>query len=68
MNKRPFDLETKEHDPVVDKLQEALRKLDWVSDARVRLRKEGDILTGEAFVQTRDQRDLLESGSTTRGK
>jgi divalent metal cation (Fe/Co/Zn/Cd) transporter len=59
MNKRPSDVETKEHDPVVDKLQEALQKLEWVQEARVRLREQGDILTGEAFLQVRDDHDLL---------
>jgi hypothetical protein len=30
-----------------------------VADARVRLREDGDVLTGEVFVAPRDDRDLL---------
>ena len=59
MNKRPSDVESKEPDPIVDELQEALRRLDWVADVRVRLREDGDVVTGEAFVAPRDERDLL---------
>ena len=59
MNKRPSDVENKEPDPIVDELQEALRRLDWVADVRVRLREDGDVVTGEAFVAPRDERDLL---------
>jgi len=59
MNKRPSDVESKEPDPIVDELQDALRRLDWVADVRVRLREDGDVVTGEAFVAPRDDRDLL---------
>jgi cation diffusion facilitator family transporter len=64
MNKRPSDIETQEKDPVLDKLQEALERLEWVEHARVRLREDGDVLTGEAFLVLRDGRngrDLLDS-------
>jgi cation diffusion facilitator family transporter len=59
MNKRPTDIESKEKDPVVDNLQDALERLDWVKRARVRLREDGDVLTGEAFIEPRDGADLL---------
>jgi divalent metal cation (Fe/Co/Zn/Cd) transporter len=59
MNKRPSDVESKEPDPIVDELQDAFRRLDWVADVRVRLREDGDVVTGEAFVAPRDERDLL---------
>jgi cation diffusion facilitator family transporter len=59
MNKRPTDVESKENDPVVDEVQRALERLDWVREARVRLREDGDTLTGEAFVVPRDERDLM---------
>ena len=60
MNKRPSDVESKENDPVPDKVQEELERLDWVEKARVRLREDGDVLTGEAFVVPRDERNLLD--------
>jgi divalent metal cation (Fe/Co/Zn/Cd) transporter len=59
MNKRPTDIETQREDPVIDCVQQALERLDWVERARVRLREDGDVLTGEAFVVPRDDRDLL---------
>lgn len=60
MNKRPSDVESKEKDPVPDKVQWELERLDWVEKARVRLREDGDVLTGEAFVVPRDEQNLLE--------
>jgi cation diffusion facilitator family transporter len=59
MNKRPTDVETKENDPVVDEVQKALERLEWVREARVRLREDGDTLTGEAFVVPRDEQNIL---------
>ncbi|HEY0378026.1 MAG TPA: cation transporter [Pyrinomonadaceae bacterium] len=59
MNKRPSDVESKEKDPTVDKVRQELERLDWVSEARVRLREDGDVLTGEAFIVPSDERDLL---------
>jgi len=60
MNKRPSDVESKEPDPVPDKVREELERLDWVEKARVRLREDGDVLTGEAFVVPRDESNLLD--------
>jgi cation diffusion facilitator family transporter len=60
MNKRPSDVESKENDPVPDKVQQELERLDWVEKARVRLREDGDVLTGEAFVVPRDETNLLD--------
>jgi divalent metal cation (Fe/Co/Zn/Cd) transporter len=59
MNKRPSDVENAEKDPAIDRLQQALERLDWVAGAKVRLREDGDVLTGEAFVQPREGGDLL---------
>ena len=59
MDRRPSDVETNEKDPAIDHLQDALNRLEWVAKARVRLREQGDILIGEAFVVPRQQTDLL---------
>jgi hypothetical protein len=59
MNRRPTDVHGTRDDPTPDKLQHALEGLGWVEKARVRLREDGDVLTGEAFVVPRDQNDLL---------
>ena len=60
MNKQPTDVENREKDPVPDEVQRELEKLDWVRAARVRLREDGDVLTGEAFVVPRDEHRLMD--------
>jgi len=60
MNKRPTDVESKEPDPITQEVQDALQRLDWVADARVRLREDGDVLTGEAFVVPSNEDHLLD--------
>lgn len=60
MNKRPSDVESREKDPTPDKVQQELERLDWVVKARARLREDGDVLTGEAFVVPRDERNLMD--------
>jgi cation diffusion facilitator family transporter len=59
MNRRPTDVHGSHDDPTADHIEQALSRLDWVRQARVRLREDGDVLTGEAFVVPRDQHDLL---------
>jgi divalent metal cation (Fe/Co/Zn/Cd) transporter len=60
MHRRPTDVEGANDDPVPDKIQRELERLDWVERARVRLREDGDVLTGEAFVVPRDESNLLD--------
>jgi hypothetical protein len=36
------------------RLEEELRRLEWVSDARARMREEGRYILGELFVEPRD--------------
>ena len=60
MNRRPSSVEDQEEDPAIDELQKALENLSWVEKARVRLREDGDVLTGESFIQPRDGGDLLD--------
>lgn len=60
MNKRPSDIDSQAEDPAIDNVQNALERLDWVRKARVRLREDGDVLTGEAFIEARDERNILE--------
>jgi cation diffusion facilitator family transporter len=60
MNMRPTDVENKEKDPIFDQVQKEIESLEWVKDARVRLREEGDVIAGEAFVVPSDEKDLME--------
>jgi cation diffusion facilitator family transporter len=60
MNHRPTDIEGTKPDPVPDKIRQQLERLDWVRAARVRLREDGEVLTGEAFVVPRDDDGMLD--------
>jgi len=59
MNMRPTDVRHKEKDPVCDRVREAISSLPWVKDSQIRLREEGDVLFGEAFIVPSDEADLL---------
>jgi cation diffusion facilitator family transporter len=60
MNMRPTEVHSKEKDPVVDKVEHEIAGLDWVSDSQIRLREDGDIIAGEAFVVPKDESRLIE--------
>jgi cation diffusion facilitator family transporter len=60
MNMHPTDVESKEKDPIYDRVKEEIAGLDWVRQSQVRLREDGDILAGEAFVVPSDENGLLE--------
>jgi cation diffusion facilitator family transporter len=60
MNKRPTQVESKEPDPTPQKVSDALERLPWVQEARVRLREDGDVFVGEAFIIPRDEDHLLD--------
>lgn len=60
MDKTPTTVERDEPHPVSERLRDALQNLDWVSQAQVRLREEGDVFTGEAFIVPSDESDLLD--------
>ncbi|MFL6466691.1 MAG: cation diffusion facilitator family transporter [Pyrinomonadaceae bacterium] len=50
MNMRPTDVANKENDPIYEKVESEIKHLPWVRDVHVRLREDGPILAGEAFV------------------
>ncbi|HEV2774221.1 MAG TPA: cation transporter [Solirubrobacteraceae bacterium] len=57
---RPATYDGSEPHPLVGRIEETLRDLDWVQDAQARLREEGHVFTGEALVIPRDHDDLVE--------
>ena len=59
MSQAPKTVSRQEPDPIMPKLQHLLKGLDWVRDVKIRLREEGHILYGEAFVIARDTTNLL---------
>jgi cation diffusion facilitator family transporter len=60
MNKRPSTMDGEDDDVVPTKLREELERLDWIAEARVRLREDGDALSGEVFVVPKNEDNLLE--------
>jgi cation diffusion facilitator family transporter len=59
MDRRPTTHDDSGVHPLPAKVESALTAMPWVKAARVRLREEGHVFTGEAFVVPRDERDLV---------
>ncbi len=57
---RPATYDGREPHPLLGRIEDTLRELDWVQDAQARLREEGHVFTGEALVIPRDEEDLVE--------
>jgi divalent metal cation (Fe/Co/Zn/Cd) transporter len=61
MDSRPTTYDHSREHPVMEEIEEALRSLDWVEDARVRLREEGHVFAGEAFVVPSTEGGILDN-------
>lgn len=61
MDQRPTTVDRKERDGLPERVRTALEGLDWVAAADVRLREEGHVVAGEAFVVPR-----IDAGLTAR--
>jgi cation diffusion facilitator family transporter len=60
MDQTPTTVNADSTDPLRDELGSALRNLDWVEEAEVRLREEGQVYFGEALIVPSDDRNLVE--------
>jgi divalent metal cation (Fe/Co/Zn/Cd) transporter len=60
MDQTPTTIDEDDADPLRDKLTSMLRDLDWVSDVEVRLREEGQVYFGEAYVVPSDDTNITE--------
>jgi cation diffusion facilitator family transporter len=58
MDQIPTTVDRDDVDPLRDKLVSMLQELDWVEEAEVRLREEGQVYFGEAFVVPSDSANL----------
>ncbi|MDQ4076643.1 MAG: cation transporter [Chloroflexota bacterium] len=61
MDEQPTKVEDDSQEPLIRQLRDMLEEPEWVAEASVRLREEGDIFTGEAFVVPKDEHNLLEN-------
>lgn len=53
MDRKPAKTDQSGQEPLPDQVRSLLMDLDWVADAEVRMREEGHIFIGEAFVVPR---------------
>jgi cation diffusion facilitator family transporter len=58
MDQTPTTVDQDAVDPLRDKLVSMLQNLDWVDETEVRLREEGQVYFGEAFVVPSDSANL----------
>jgi cation diffusion facilitator family transporter len=59
MDSRPTSVDHALFDPLPARVRTELRKLPWVADAQVRMREDGHVFYGEAFVVPSDERGLV---------
>ena len=59
MDKEPTVVDDSRTDPLPLRIKNELLLMDWVKDAEVRLREEGHVFVGEAFVVPVDNEDLV---------
>lgn len=60
MNRRPLKVGEKDEDDLPERILQEVRALEWVKDARVRVREEGHVLYGEVTVVPRNRSALTE--------
>ncbi len=58
MDERPTTVDRATPDELPEKIRRRLKLLPWVKDAAVRMREEGHVYFGEAFVVPRDETNL----------
>ena len=61
MDQRPTAIDSQRPSDLPVRLRERLLGLDWVADADVRLREEGHVVSGEAFVIPTTEEGLVEN-------
>jgi cation diffusion facilitator family transporter len=60
MDEAPKLVDSSEVDPLPDRVRESLKQLPWIEDAQVRMREQGHVYFGEAFVVVSEEKNLTE--------
>jgi cation diffusion facilitator family transporter len=60
MDARPRRHDAREFHPIVERINEELRKVDWIEAGVARLREEGHVFTGEVLVVPRTDDHLVD--------
>lgn len=58
MDERPRSVDDSQMDPLPERVRTELRAMSWVKDAQVRMREEGHVFFGEAFVVAHSDESL----------
>lgn len=58
LDRRPRSTGRKQPECLTEQLEDRLRAIPWISDAAVRLREEGHVFSGEAFIVPTNDDDL----------
>jgi cation diffusion facilitator family transporter len=64
MDEVPMSVDHTEADPLPERIGEYLRRRSWIADAQVRMREEGHVYFGEAFVVLADPSRLSDLPAT----
>jgi divalent metal cation (Fe/Co/Zn/Cd) transporter len=59
MDSHPTSIDHSQTDPLPKRIETELKNLSWVGDAHVRMREDGHVFYGEAFVVPSDERGLV---------
>lgn len=59
MNQIPKTVDNTKNDPLINDIQKLLDKEDWIKEAKIRIREEGHIYFGEAFVVPAGEKDIV---------
>lgn len=59
MNQIPKTADNKKDEPLLKEISNILNKESWIKDFKIRVREEGHIYYGEAFVIPENEKDLL---------
>jgi divalent metal cation (Fe/Co/Zn/Cd) transporter len=59
LSQTPKTVSQQEDDPLVQQVEHLLRGLAWAKEVKIRMREEGHLLFGEAFIIARDPSDIL---------
>jgi cation diffusion facilitator family transporter len=60
IDERPTTVDRSHPDELPDRMRRRLKSFPWIKDAAVRMREEGHVYFGEAFVVVSDETDLTE--------
>jgi cation diffusion facilitator family transporter len=60
MDARPRRHDAREFHPIVERINEELRKVDWIEEGAVRLREEGHVFTGEVLIVPKTEDHLVD--------